>query len=236
MSWQTNSPTLFHHVANSQKKSDFAPIHYLLTAALTATEERLMFPRLFPYTSRSERIWCTHFYCTVKLTSISHVGIFIIVILLRLRQQDSTPASTQIHWSTSLPLCCGAGFSWVIVPQQQHGVCLATAGERFSPSRLRLSPGYWQSGPTLTARLLYRVKQASTRQHRTQYTQPLSIKWQQVSNWRRWECKKIWRRQIRQRQNCLGHILNTSASASKLVFLHSNRSGFLLYMGQTENP
>lgn len=44
MSWQTNTPTLFHHAANSQKRSDFAPIQCLLTAALTATEGRLMFP------------------------------------------------------------------------------------------------------------------------------------------------------------------------------------------------
>lgn len=86
--------------------------------------------------------------------NISHVAIHILVILLRCRQQDSTPASTQIHWSTSLPLCCGAGFCWLIVPRQQHEVCLATAGERFSPSQPRLPPAYWQSGPTLTARLL----------------------------------------------------------------------------------
>lgn len=70
----------------------------------------------------------------------------------------------------------------------------------------------------------------------TIYTHPCLVNWQLASNWRRRECKKIWRRQICRRQNCLGHILNTSASACKLIFPNSNRSGFHLYMGQTEHP
>lgn len=41
------------------------------------------------------------------------------------------------------------------------------------------------------------------------YTHPCLVNWKLASNWRRRECKKIWRRQICRRQNCLGHILNT---------------------------
>lgn len=50
----------------------------------------------------------------------SHFAINPLIFLLRCRQQDSTPARTRIYCATSLPLCCGAGFCWLIYSQQQH--------------------------------------------------------------------------------------------------------------------